>query len=116
VPPAFNLTNGGLYDDLSISDLHEPSAHEDDLSSWFGIAAHPPDCFIGATPAAVDRSPSSIVIDVSETLHSQCERGRVHAQGRTDDRSDCTLLVHTVVGMLVATPPRALGRTYCDSP
>jgi hypothetical protein len=34
------------------------------------------------------------VIDVPETLHSQRERGRVHAQGRrTDDRSDCTLLV-----------------------
>jgi hypothetical protein len=34
------------------------------------------------------------VIDVSETLHSQRERGRVHAQGRrTDDRSHCTLLV-----------------------
>jgi hypothetical protein len=34
------------------------------------------------------------VIDVPETLHSQRERGRLHAQGhRTDDRSDCTLLV-----------------------
>jgi hypothetical protein len=29
-----------------------------------------------------------------ETLHSQRERGRLHAQGRrTDDRSGCTLLV-----------------------
>jgi hypothetical protein len=34
------------------------------------------------------------VNDVSETLHSQRERGRLHAQGRrTDDRSHCTLLV-----------------------
>jgi hypothetical protein len=34
------------------------------------------------------------VIDVSETLHSQRERGRLHAQGRrTDDNSACTLLV-----------------------
>jgi hypothetical protein len=35
------------------------------------------------------------VIDVPlETLHSQRERGRLHAQGRrTDDRSHCTLLV-----------------------
>ncbi|MGH3807908.1 MAG: hypothetical protein ACRDRU_15045 [Pseudonocardiaceae bacterium] len=31
---------------------------------------------------------------VPKTLHSQRERGRVHAQGhRTDDRSYCTLLV-----------------------
>jgi hypothetical protein len=29
-----------------------------------------------------------------ETLHSQRERGRLHAQGRcTDDNSNCTLLV-----------------------
>jgi hypothetical protein len=35
-----------------------------------------------------------IAIDVPETLHSQRERGRVHAQGcRTDDNSRCTLLV-----------------------
>jgi hypothetical protein len=34
------------------------------------------------------------VIDVPETLHSQRERGRLHAPGRrTDDRSDRTLLV-----------------------
>jgi hypothetical protein len=35
------------------------------------------------------------VIDVPpETLHSQRERGRLHAQGRrTDDNSCCTLLV-----------------------
>jgi hypothetical protein len=34
------------------------------------------------------------VIDVPETLHSQRERGRVHAPGRrTDDNSCCTLLV-----------------------
>jgi hypothetical protein len=34
------------------------------------------------------------VIDVPETLHSQRECGRVHAQGRrTDDGSRCTLLV-----------------------
>jgi hypothetical protein len=34
------------------------------------------------------------VIDLPETLHSQRERGRLHAQGRrTDDRSDRTLLV-----------------------
>lgn len=34
------------------------------------------------------------MIDVPETLHSQSERGRLHAQGsRTDDRSHCTLLV-----------------------
>jgi len=34
------------------------------------------------------------VIDVPETLHSQSERGRLHAQGRrTDDNSRCTLLV-----------------------
>jgi hypothetical protein len=39
------------------------------------------------------------VIDVSETLHSQRERGRLHAQGhRTDDRSDCTLLVREADG------------------
>jgi hypothetical protein len=40
------------------------------------------------------RSSSSIVIDVPETLHSQRERGRLHAQGRrTDDNTGCTLLV-----------------------
>jgi hypothetical protein len=34
------------------------------------------------------------VIDVPETLHSQRERGRLHAQGRrADDNSHCTLLV-----------------------
>jgi hypothetical protein len=34
------------------------------------------------------------VIDVPETLHSQRERGRLHAQGRrTDDNTGCTLLV-----------------------
>ena len=34
------------------------------------------------------------MIDVPETLHSQSERGRLHAQGRrTDDNSCCTLLV-----------------------
>jgi hypothetical protein len=34
------------------------------------------------------------VIDVSETLHSQRERGRVHAQGRrTDDNSHHMLLI-----------------------
>jgi hypothetical protein len=34
------------------------------------------------------------VTDVSETLHSQRERGRLHAPGRrTDDNTDCTLLV-----------------------
>ncbi len=39
------------------------------------------------------------MIDVPETLHSQRERGRVHAPGhRTDDRSDCTLLVHEADG------------------
>jgi hypothetical protein len=41
-----------------------------------------------------DRSQSSIVTDVPETLHSQRERGRIQTPGRrTDDRSDCTLLV-----------------------
>jgi hypothetical protein len=36
----------------------------------------------------------SIVIDIPTSLHSQRERGRLHAQGRrTDDRSHCTLLV-----------------------
>jgi hypothetical protein len=34
------------------------------------------------------------VIDVSKALHSQRERGWLHAQGRrTDDNSCCTLLV-----------------------
>ena len=34
------------------------------------------------------------MIDVTETLHSQSERGRLNAQGRrTDDNSCCTLLV-----------------------
>jgi hypothetical protein len=38
---------------------------------------------------------AGLVTDVPlETLHSQRERGRLHAQGRrTDDCSDCTLLV-----------------------
>ena len=44
-----------------------------------------------------DRSHGQAVIDVPEipeTLHSQRERGRIQAPGRrTDDRSDCTLLV-----------------------
>jgi hypothetical protein len=32
--------------------------------------------------------------DVPESLHSQRERGRLHAQGhRTDDDSRCTLLI-----------------------
>jgi hypothetical protein len=36
----------------------------------------------------------SIVIDIPKTLHSERERGRIQAQGRrTDDRSNCTLLV-----------------------
>jgi hypothetical protein len=39
----------------------------------------------------------SIVIDIPDvptSLHSQRERGRLHAQGRsTDDNSKCTLLV-----------------------
>jgi hypothetical protein len=50
--------------------------------------------------SAAEQSPetqSSIVIgisDVPETLHLQRERGRIQAPGRrTDDRSDCTLLV-----------------------
>jgi hypothetical protein len=35
-----------------------------------------------------------IVIDVPETVHSQRERGRLHAQGRrANDNSWCTLLV-----------------------
>jgi hypothetical protein len=46
---------------------------------------------------AAEQSPetqSLIAIDIPETLHSQRERGRLHAQGRrTDDRSHCTLLV-----------------------
>jgi hypothetical protein len=34
------------------------------------------------------------VPEIPETLHSQRERGRIQAPGRrTDDRSDCTLLV-----------------------
>jgi hypothetical protein len=33
------------------------------------------------------------VIDVPETLHSQRERGWLHAQGRRTDNSRCTLLV-----------------------
>jgi hypothetical protein len=34
------------------------------------------------------------VIDVPETLHSQRERGRLHAQGRrTDDNTHHTLLI-----------------------
>ena len=34
------------------------------------------------------------MIDVPETVHSQSERARLHAQGRrTDDNSCCTLLV-----------------------
>ncbi|MGH3686492.1 MAG: hypothetical protein ACRDRU_23985 [Pseudonocardiaceae bacterium] len=34
------------------------------------------------------------MIDVPKTLHSERERGRIQAQGRrTDDRSNCTLLV-----------------------
>jgi hypothetical protein len=47
--------------------------------------------------SAAKQSPetqSSIVTGVPETLHSQRERGRLHAQGRrTDNRSFCTLLV-----------------------
>jgi hypothetical protein len=50
------------------------------------------DLMFGRGEHSVDRSQSSIVIDVPETLHSQRERSRVHAQGRrTDDDTGCTL-------------------------